>query len=37
MITNIYIIICIGIWIYIRFIAKDDYYATAMRLGAMYP
>ncbi len=37
MITNIYILICIGIWIYIHFIADDDYYATAMRLGAMYP
>lgn len=37
MITNIYILICIGIWIYIRFIAQDDYYATALRLGAMYP
>lgn len=38
MITNIYLLICVGIFIYINFINKeDDKLTSAMRLGAFYP
>lgn len=37
MITNIYLMICLAIFIYIQFINKDDKLYTAMKLGAFYP
>lgn len=37
MITNIYLLICAGIFIYINFISKDDKTLTALKLGAFYP
>ncbi len=37
MITNIYILICTVIFIYIQFIDKGDKLTTALRLGAFYP
>lgn len=37
MITYAYCIICIGVWIYINFIASQDKFSTAMKLGALYP
>ena len=37
MITNIFLLICAGVFVYIRFIQKDDMMATAMKLGAFYP
>ncbi len=37
MITNIIILICTCIFIYINFISKADKTATAMKLGAFYP
>lgn len=37
MITNIYILICFIIFIYIQFINKEDKAYTAIRLGAFYP
>lgn len=36
-ITNIFLLICAGVFVYIRFIQKDDMMATAMKLGAFYP
>lgn len=37
MITNIYILICVAIFIYIQFISKDEKIYTALKLGAFYP
>lgn len=37
MITNIYLLICAGIFIYINFINKDDKTLCALKLGAFYP
>lgn len=37
LITLAYVAVCIGIWVYINFIAQGDKYQTAMRLGALYP
>ena len=37
MITNIYLLICAGIFIYINFINQGDKVACAMKLGAFYP
>lgn len=37
MITNIYLLICAGVFIYINFINQEDKYDCAMRLGAFYP
>lgn len=37
MVTNIYILICLAIFIYIQFISHDDKLYTAMKLGAFYP
>jgi len=37
MITNIYLLICVGIFIYIQFISKDDKLTSALKLGAFYP
>lgn len=37
MITNIYVLICTGIFIYIHFIDVGDKLTTALRLGAFYP
>ncbi|WP_314794385.1 rhomboid family intramembrane serine protease [Eggerthia catenaformis] len=38
MITNIYMLVCIGLFIYIRFIeSTKDFSHTALKLGAMYP
>ncbi|MEG0367258.1 MAG: rhomboid family intramembrane serine protease [Coprobacillus sp.] len=37
MITNIYLIICAAIFIYINFINKDDKLLCALKLGAFYP
>ncbi len=37
MITNLYILICLGIYIYIQFINKEDKLYCAMKLGAFYP
>ena len=37
MITNIFLLICAGVFVYIRFIQKDDMMATAIKLGAFYP
>lgn len=37
MITNLIIVICAGIFIYINFISKLDTIDSAMRLGALYP
>lgn len=36
-ITNIYIIICVLVFIYINFISKDDHAYTIMRIGGLYP
>lgn len=37
MITNIYILICLMIFVYIQFINKEDKVYCAMKLGAFYP
>lgn len=37
MVTNLIILICILIFIYIHFISHSDKYETAMKLGALYP
>ena len=37
MITNIYVMICLVIYIYIQFINKEDKVYTALKLGAFYP
>lgn len=37
MITNIYLLICAGIFIYINFINQGDKLSCAMKLGAFYP
>ena len=37
MITNICVLICTGVFIYIHFINKEDKLTTALRLGAFYP
>lgn len=37
MITNIYILICFIIYIYIQFISKEDKLYSAIKLGAFYP
>ena len=37
MITNILVIICAVVFLYIQFINKDDKISCAMRLGAFYP
>ncbi|WP_050637266.1 rhomboid family intramembrane serine protease [Candidatus Stoquefichus sp. SB1] len=37
MITNIYLLICAGLFIYINFINQEDKYDCAMKLGAFYP
>lgn len=37
MITNIYLLICAGIFIYINFISQEDKLSCAMKLGAFYP
>lgn len=37
MITSIYILICLVVFIYIQFINKEDKIYTAMKLGAFYP
>lgn len=37
MITNIYLFICLAIFIYIQFICKEDKLYCAMKLGAFYP
>lgn len=37
MITNIYVLICAGIFIYINFINQGDKLTCAMKLGAFYP
>lgn len=37
MITNIYILVCLIIFIYIQFINKEDKIYCAMKLGAFYP
>ena len=35
MITNIYLLICAGIFIYINFINQEDKYDCAMKLGSV--
>lgn len=37
MITNICVLICVGVFVYIQFINKEDKVSCAMRLGAFYP
>lgn len=37
MITNIFMLICLGIFVYINFIQKGDKLTCALRLGAFYP
>lgn len=37
MITDLYILICLVIFIYIQFISKEDKISSAMKLGAFYP
>lgn len=37
MITNIYVLICTGIFVYINFINKEDKTYCALKLGAFYP
>jgi rhomboid protease GluP len=36
-ITNVFIIICIAVFIYIHFISKDDPQYTVLRIGGLYP
>lgn len=36
MITNVFILICIGVFIYINYISKDNKTSEAMHLGALY-
>lgn len=36
MITNLFILICIGVFIYINYISKDNKTSEAMHLGALY-
>ena len=37
MITNLFILICLAIFIYINFISQDDKTYCALKLGAFYP
>ena len=37
MITNIYVLICAIVYIYIQFIQHDDRWSCALRLGGFYP
>lgn len=37
MITYIFLLICLSVFVYIRFICKDDTLDTAVRLGAFFP
>ena len=37
MITNIYVLICAVIFIYIQFIQHDDKWSCALKLGGFYP
>lgn len=37
MITNIYVLICAAIYIYIQFIQHDDRFECALKLGGFYP
>lgn len=37
MITNLIIVVCALVFVYIRFISSSSHYDSAMRLGALYP